>query len=82
MSGITDEELSPLRTPQDAENWLETVGRAVALGRLPHRDGQVVVQAVRQWLTAHQAGAVSAELAKLGEQVAALRDGGKLKALK
>ena len=47
-AGLDPDELPSLRTPQDAEAWLETVGQAVATGKLANRDGQVVVQAVRE----------------------------------
>ena len=44
-----------------------------ATGRLANRDGQVVVQAVREWLKAHEAGRVAERVEELREQVAALK---------
>ena len=75
--GLEPDDLPPLRTPQDAEAWLERVGRAVATGRLANRDGDAVTRAVREWLRAHEAGAVAEQVGELGRKVAELK-GGKL----
>lgn len=74
-------DLPPLRSPKDAETWLERIGRAVATGRLRNRDGDVTVRAVREWLRAHEAGKVTEQVQKLGEQVATLKKRSGLKAV-
>ncbi len=71
--GLRDEELPELCTPQDAEAWLEMLGRAVATGRLGHHEGRTVVSAVQQWLRAHEAGAVSERVERLRRQLDELR---------
>ncbi|MDE3001984.1 MAG: hypothetical protein OXU38_01840 [Gemmatimonadota bacterium] len=36
----------------DAQSWLETIGRAVASGRLPERQAQAAIRAVAEWVRA------------------------------
>lgn len=74
-TGLRDEELPPLESPQAAERWLEIVGRAVGTGRLAYQDGKAVVMAVKEFLRAHERGAMEEELQELREQVAELRRG-------
>ena len=81
-AGLDQHELPALRTPQDAETWLEVVGRAVAEGKLSHNQGRTVATTVREWLKAHEAGKVAERVEELREQVAALRERHRLKALK
>jgi len=71
-TGLEPDELPPLRTPRDAEAWLELVGRAVATGVLPNRDADAATRAVREWLRAHEAGTVTAQVDELRRKVAAL----------
>ncbi len=71
--GLRHDELPPLRTPQDAEVWLETLGRAVAEGRLRNQDADAATRAVREWLKALEAGKVTEHVEELREQVAALK---------
>lgn len=74
--GLTDEDLPRLDSPQAAERWLEAVGRAVATGRLGHNEGRTVVKAVREFLRAHEAGAVSERLESLLDALAEWRKTG------
>jgi len=66
-------DLPPLTEPADAEVWLERIGRAVATGVLPASKGQVATSAVRAWLQAHEAGAVTDRLEELRTTVADLK---------
>jgi hypothetical protein len=59
--GITEEELGPLETLDDAKRWLEVIGKAVAQGRLSDRAGGTVVRAVSEWVKAFESG-TSAEM--------------------
>jgi hypothetical protein len=79
--GLRAGELPPLRTPQDAEVWLETIGRTVAEGRLRNQDADAATRAVREWLKAHEAGKVAERVEELQEQVAALKKRPGLKAV-
>ena len=38
------------RTQEDAQDWLETIGRAVATGRLSDRQAQAAIRAVSEWV--------------------------------
>ncbi len=46
--GLDPDELSELQTHEDAQNCLETIGRAVASGRLGDRQAQAVIGAVSE----------------------------------
>ena len=50
--GLEPDELPELRTHEDAQNWLETIGRAVATGRLSDRQAQAAIRAVSEWVRA------------------------------
>ena len=50
--GLDPAELPDLRTHEDAQNWLETIGRAVATGRLSDRQAQAAIRAVAEWVKA------------------------------
>ena len=50
--GLAAEELPDLRTHEDAQAWLETIGRAVATGRLSDRQAQAAIRAVAEWVKA------------------------------
>lgn len=71
--GLEPDDLPPLRTPQDAETWLERIGRAVATGELANRDADAATRAVRAWLQAHDAGTVAERIAELQEVVETLK---------
>ena len=79
-AGLSSDDLPPLRSPQDAEAWLERIGRAVATGELVNRDADAATRAVREWLRAHEAGTVTEQVDELRRKVAAL-GGEKLKVL-
>ncbi len=50
--GLKSDELPELRTHEDAQGWLETIGRAVATGRLSDRQAQAAIRAVSEWVKA------------------------------
>ena len=50
--GLDADELPELRTHEDAQHWLETIGRAVATGRLSDRQAQAAIRAVAEWVRA------------------------------
>ena len=50
--GLGAEELPDLRTHEDAQAWLQTIGRAVATGRLSDRQAQAAIRAVAEWVKA------------------------------
>lgn len=75
-TGLEEDELPPLDSPQAAERWLEAVGRAVATGRLSQGAGRTVVSSVRAWLKAHESGHVSERLEKLMDALASWRKTG------
>jgi hypothetical protein len=72
-TGLDPDDLPTLNSPEDAERWLELVARAVVTGQLANRDGQVAVQAVREWLKAHDAGRMGKKVAQLQDQLEALK---------
>ena len=73
--GLESTELPPLNSPQAAAVWLEAIGRAVACGRLSHRDAVAATKAVREWLRAHEAGAVADQVEELRRKVSELKGG-------
>ena len=70
------------RSSWDAERWLRIVGQAVAEGRLRSRDGDATTRAVREWLRAYEAGAVTDRLQELRATVAELKGEKKLRRVK
>ncbi len=60
---------------------MRIIGRAVAEGRLRSRDGDATTRAVREWLRAHEAGAVADQVEELRRKVAELK-GGELEVVK
>ena len=69
---LSTEDLPPLKDHGSAKIWLETVGRAVAVGRLTDRAGQAVIRAVSEWIktlesemTAEVVGELKAEVKRL-----------------
>lgn len=73
--GLSEADLPPLESPQDAETWLEVVARAVATGRLSHHEGKAVARLVREWLRANEAGAMQDRMESLEEKLSKLRRG-------
>lgn len=72
--GLDEDELGPLEDHADAKAWLEVVGRAVATGRLSHRQGNVVVRAVREWVQAHGDELTAEVVEKLRAKIEALEE--------
>jgi hypothetical protein len=64
-SGLDSGDLPTLDGPKTAALWLDRVGRAVATGRLGHREGTAVVRAVEAFLRAHDAGVVTTDIERL-----------------
>lgn len=78
--GLDEDELPPLTSPQAAETWLETVARAVAVGRLGHHEGKAVIKAIREWIRVREAGEQAERLEELAEKLEAAK--GKLEVVK
>ena len=79
--GLEPGELPELRTPHDAQRALDIVAHAAAEGRLPQRQADATTRAVREWLRAHEAGAVADQVEKLRRKLSELK-GDKLEVLK
>lgn len=73
--GLEEDELPPLDGPRAAERWLEVVGRAVATKRLSHNEGKALARVIREYLRAHESGAMEDRVEDLREKVAALKSG-------
>jgi hypothetical protein len=80
-SGLRPGELPELRTPHDAQRVLDIVAHAAAEGRLPQRQADATTRAVREWLRAYEAGAVTDQVEELRRRLSELR-GDKLEVLK
>lgn len=63
--GLDPDELPALDGPQAAAQWLQVIGRAVATGRLGHREGATVVRAVEAFLKAHDAGDIADQVGQI-----------------
>ena len=79
--GLEPGELPELRTPHDAQQALDIVAHAAAEGRLPQRQADATTRAVREWLRAHEAGAVADQVEELRRKLSELK-GDKLEVLK
>ncbi len=66
-------DLPPLSTPQDAEIWLEKIGRGVATGTLSASKGATAASCVRSWLQAHEAGRIADQVEDLRQKVEELK---------
>ncbi len=75
-------ELPELRTPHDAQRALNIVAHAAAEGRLPQRQADATTRAVREWLRAYEAGAVTDRLEELRTHVEELKNEKKLRRVK
>lgn len=73
--GLEEDELPPLTGPRAAERWLEVIGRAVATKRLSHNEGKALARVIREYLRAHESGAMEERVEDLQEKVAALKRG-------
>lgn len=74
--GLEEGDLPPLDSPENAERWLEAVGRAVATGKLGHNEGRTVVRAVREWVRARDKGKVSEKLDKMMDAISEAKESG------
>ncbi len=72
-TGLEVGELPELRTPHDAQRALDIVAHAAAEGRLPQRQADATTRAVREWLRAYEAGALTDRLEELRATVAELK---------
>ncbi len=80
--GLEPGELPELGTPHDAQRALDIVAHAAAEGRLPQRQADATTRAVREWLRAYEAGAVTDRLEELKATVAELKGEKKLRSVK
>ncbi len=80
--GLEPGELPELSTPHDAQRALDIVAHAAAEGRLPQRQADATTRAVREWLRAYEAGAVTDRLEELRATVAELKGEKKLRRMK
>lgn len=71
--GLTPDELGPLETHGDAKRWLETIARAVAVGRLTDRAATGAVRGLECWLKAHADEATARTINELEAQVRRLK---------
>jgi len=79
--GLEPGELPELRTPHDAQRALDIVAHAAAEGRLPQRQADATTRAIREWLRAHEAGAVADQVEELRRKLSELKSD-KLEVLK
>ena len=68
-SGLDPNELPELKTHEDAQEWLETIGRAVATGRLSDRQAQAAIRAVAEWVKAEGERATAEVINELRSEV-------------
>ncbi len=80
--GLEPGELPQLGTPHDAQRALDIVAHAAAEGRLPQRQADATTRAVREWLRAYEAGAVTDRLEELRATVAELKGDKRLRQVK
>ena len=66
--------MGALESHQDAKRWLETIGRAVATGRLGDRAAQAAIKAVSEWVKAEGERVGAVEFEQLREDVEKLKD--------
>lgn len=74
--GLAEDELPPLTSAEAAEEWCDTIGRAVVTERLTHNQGKAALRAVREWRESHDAGKVSDRLDELMDALAEWRETG------
>lgn len=67
--GLEAYELPALETVGDAKVWLETVGRAVAVGRLGEKQAHATIRAVEAWTTAHSEHLAEEKLREVVEEI-------------
>ena len=69
---VTEDELPPIRTHDDAEARLDFLHRAAALSRLPASSANAAIRGVEAWVKARADKLKSVELVKLRDAVASL----------
>ena len=67
--GLDPNELPDLRTHGDAQVWLETIGRAAAVGRLSDRQAQAAIRAVAELVKAEGERATAEVINELRTEV-------------
>ncbi len=72
--GIEPDELPDLVTHKDAIDWIQTVGRAVASGRITHNQGSTMVRVIEAWLKATDS-ITKPQVEELRHQIAELKKG-------
>ena len=72
-SGLTEEDLGALGSYEDAKRWLETIGRAVATGRLGDRAAQAAIKAVSEWVKAEGERLTATVVEEVWEEVERLK---------
>ncbi len=72
-SGLTEDDLGALESYEDAKRWLETIGRAVATGRLGDRAAQAAIRAVSEWVKAEGERLTAQVLDELRDEVERLK---------
>lgn len=68
-------ELGPLRTPDDAARWSETIARAVAEGRLAAGAAQATTRALSEWVRARDLHVRETRLVALEQEIERMRGG-------
>lgn len=79
--GLTEDELPPLTDAKAAERWCEVIGRAIAVGRIPHTQGQAVMRSVSEFLRASEAGSTLDRIEELQAKLEQLQAGAPLRKL-
>ena len=74
--GINPDDLPPLEGPEDVETWLELAGRAVVSQRINNSTAKTLSRILRDWLSAHEAGAMTRQLNRLRDALEEARETG------
>lgn len=69
---LLPEELPEFESHEDAKLWLDTLGRAVATGRIERREADPAIRAVQAWVSTHEGALVEEKLAAQQERIAQL----------
>lgn len=69
QEGLEESDLPPLETHEDVMQWLETLGRAVATGRIHDKQCTATTRAIEVWLKAFSEGATAKELDALKKKL-------------
>jgi len=54
LPGMSDDELPPLQSHEDAKEWLEKIGRAVLTQKITDRTASAAIRGVSEWIKAHE----------------------------